>query len=31
MSFPKFDGEHPGIWQDKFLDYFRLFNVHLSL
>jgi hypothetical protein len=31
MSFPKFDGENPGIWQDKCLDYFRLFNVHPSL
>lgn len=31
MSFPRFDGDHPRIWKDKCLDYFRLFNVHLSM
>jgi hypothetical protein len=31
MSFPKFSGDHPKIWKDKCLDYFRLFNVNPSL
>jgi hypothetical protein len=31
MLFPKFNGDHPKIWKDKCLDYFRLFNVNPSL
>jgi hypothetical protein len=31
MSFPKFSGDHPKVWKDKCLDYFRLFNVNPSL
>jgi hypothetical protein len=31
MSFPRFDGEQPRIWNDKCLDYFRLFNVNPAL
>jgi hypothetical protein len=27
LSFPKFHGEHPHIWLDKCVDYFRIFNI----
>jgi hypothetical protein len=27
LSFPKFHGEHPRIWLDKCVDYFRIFNI----
>jgi hypothetical protein len=31
MAFPKFDGEHPGIWRDKCYDYFIVFNISPAL
>lgn len=27
MNFPRFSGEHPRIWRDQCLDYFRVFNI----
>ncbi|GJM99857.1 hypothetical protein PR202_ga16995 [Eleusine coracana subsp. coracana] len=27
LSFPKFYGENPRIWVDKYCDYFRIFNI----
>jgi hypothetical protein len=27
LSFPKFHDEHPRIWLDKCVDYFRIFNI----
>lgn len=27
MMFPRFSGEHPQIWKDQCLDYFRVFNI----
>ncbi|KAK1650696.1 hypothetical protein QYE76_068501 [Lolium multiflorum] len=31
MSFPRFSGEHPRVWRDQCLDYFRVFNITPSL
>jgi hypothetical protein len=31
MSFPRFFGEHPRIWRDQCLDYFRVFNISPAL
>jgi hypothetical protein len=31
MQFPRFDGDQPRIWKDKYLDYFHLFNVNSAL
>jgi hypothetical protein len=27
MSFPRFSGEHPRVWRDQCLDFFRVFNT----
>uniref|UniRef100_A0ACD5UM45 Uncharacterized protein n=1 Tax=Avena sativa TaxID=4498 RepID=A0ACD5UM45_AVESA len=31
MSFPRFTGEHPRVWRDQCLDYFRVFNISPTL
>jgi hypothetical protein len=31
MAFPRFSGEHPRIWRDQFLYYFRVFNISPAL
>ena len=31
LSFPLFNGVHPSIWKDKFLDFFHFYNVPESL
>lgn len=31
MQFPQFDCQQPRIWNDKCLDYFRLFNIPESM
>lgn len=31
MPFPKFEGDNPGIWKSKCLDYFQLFELPPSL
>lgn len=31
MSCPRFSGEHPRIWRDQCLDYFRVFNISPTL
>jgi hypothetical protein len=31
VMFPRFNGEHPRIWRDQCLDYFRVCNVHPTM
>ncbi|KAK1678256.1 hypothetical protein QYE76_039104 [Lolium multiflorum] len=31
LVFPRFSGEHPRVWRDQCLDYFRVFNISPSL
>jgi hypothetical protein len=31
LSFPKFSGNNPRIWIDKYLDYFQNFNIPESM